>query len=99
MPKLSLGVSESAEKIDWGSMEEVLVKIRPWIRMDGSLNRRVLDRYVSSFAISFKGTVARVFRLIFFTEFERGLIDSDASLLPESRLTTGTIESTRRYYH
>jgi hypothetical protein len=62
------------EKIDWGSMEEVLVKIRPWIRMDGSLNRRVLDRYVRLLVMVFKGSVARVFQLIFFTEFERGLI-------------------------
>ena len=42
---MSREVCEGAEKVDWSKMEEVLVRIRPWIRMDGSLNRRVLDRY------------------------------------------------------
>jgi hypothetical protein len=37
-------VAEAAEKIDWNNMEEVLVKMRPWVRMDSTLNRRVLDR-------------------------------------------------------
>ena len=28
-------VSEAADKINWDDMEEVLVHIRPWVRVDG----------------------------------------------------------------
>jgi hypothetical protein len=41
-------VSDAVQKINWDEMEEVLVRIRPWIRVDGTLNRRVLDRYLIS---------------------------------------------------
>jgi len=41
-------VSEASQKINWDEMEEILVQIRPWIRIDGSLNRRVLDRLLGA---------------------------------------------------
>ena len=41
-------MSDAVQKINWDEMEEVLVRIRPWIRVDGTLNRRVLDRYLIS---------------------------------------------------
>ena len=41
-------VQEACEKINWGKVEEVLVSIKPWIRVDGSLNRRVLDRLLGA---------------------------------------------------
>ena len=43
--KISNDVSDAVKKINWDDMEEILVQIRPWVRIDGSLNRRVLDRY------------------------------------------------------
>jgi len=46
--KMSREVQEACEKINWGSVKEVLVTIRPWIRVDGTLNRRVLDRLLGS---------------------------------------------------
>jgi len=46
--KMSREVSEASNKINWDDMEEVLVKIRPWIRVDGTLNRRVLDRLLGA---------------------------------------------------
>ena len=42
--KVSHEVSDAAKKINWDDMEEILVQIRPWVRIEGSLNRRVLDR-------------------------------------------------------
>jgi len=41
-------VQEACDKINWGKVEEVLVSIKPWIRVDGSLNRRVLDRLLGA---------------------------------------------------
>lgn len=46
--KMSREVQEACEKINWGSVKEVLVTIRPWIRVDGTLNRRVLDRLLGA---------------------------------------------------
>jgi len=46
--KMSREVQEACERINWGSVEEVLVTIRPWIRVDGTLNRRVLDRLLGA---------------------------------------------------
>merc|ERR1719186_1931474 len=46
--KLSREVAEAVDKIDWEGVEEVLVNVRPWIRVDGSLNRRVLDRLLGA---------------------------------------------------
>merc|ERR1719244_2142562 len=46
--RLSNEVSEAAKKINWDDMEEVLVKIRPWVKVDGTLNRRVLDRLLGA---------------------------------------------------
>eukprot|EP00092_Neocalanus_flemingeri_P000749 GFUD01000793.1.p1 GENE.GFUD01000793.1~~GFUD01000793.1.p1 ORF type:complete len:1909 (+),score=561.12 GFUD01000793.1:540-5729(+) len=46
--KMSREVQEACDKINWGSVEEVLVTIRPWIRVDGTLNRRVLDRLLGA---------------------------------------------------
>ena len=46
--KMSREVQEACDKINWASVEEVLVTIRPWIRVDGTLNRRVLDRLLGA---------------------------------------------------
>jgi len=46
--RLTREVSEAADKINWDDMEEVLVHIRPWVRVDGSLNRRVIDRLLGA---------------------------------------------------
>lgn len=46
--KMSREVQEACDRINWGSVEEVLVAIRPWIRVDGTLNRRVLDRLLGA---------------------------------------------------
>jgi hypothetical protein len=46
--KMSREVQEACDKINWGSVQEVLVTIRPWIRVDGTLNRRVLDRLLGA---------------------------------------------------
>ena len=45
---MSREVQEACDRINWGSVEEVLVAIRPWIRVDGTLNRRVLDRLLGA---------------------------------------------------
>ena len=37
-------VSEGASRVDWDAAEEVRFVMRPWLKADGSLNRRVLDR-------------------------------------------------------
>ena len=46
--KMSREVKEACEKINWGKVEEVLVSVKPWIRVDGTLNRRVLDRLLGA---------------------------------------------------
>merc|ERR1711872_377219 len=46
--RVSRDVSDAVEKVNWNDMEEVLVKIRPWVKVDGSLNRRVLDRLLGA---------------------------------------------------
>ena len=46
--KMSREVKEACEKINWGKVEEVLVAVKPWIRVDGTLNRRVLDRLLGA---------------------------------------------------
>ena len=46
--KMTREVQEACDKINWGRVEEVLVSIRPWVRVDGTLNRRVLDRLVGA---------------------------------------------------
>jgi len=46
--KVSHEVSDAAKKINWDDMEEILVQIRPWVRIEGSLNRRVLDRLLGA---------------------------------------------------
>jgi len=46
--KMTREVQEACDKINWGKVEEVLVSIKPWIRVDGSLNRRVLDRLLGA---------------------------------------------------
>jgi len=46
--KISNDVSDAVKKINWDDMEEILVQIRPWVRIDGSLNRRVLDRLLGA---------------------------------------------------
>jgi len=46
--KLSREVAEAVDKIDWDEVEQVMVNVRPWIRVDGSLNRRVLDRLLGA---------------------------------------------------
>ena len=60
---MSREVAEACEKINWAGVEEVLsashwllldccsqvvVAVRPWIRVDGTLNRRVLDRLLGA---------------------------------------------------
>jgi len=46
--KMSREVAEACEKINWAGVEEVIVAVRPWIRVDGTLNRRVLDRLLGA---------------------------------------------------
>merc|ERR1712013_672591 len=36
--KMSREVAEACEKINWAGVEEVVVAVRPWIRVDGTLN-------------------------------------------------------------
>ena len=35
-------------KVDWSKVEELDVLLRPWLRIDGSLNRRVFDRLLGA---------------------------------------------------
>ena len=37
--KMTREVQEACDKINWGRVEEVMVSIRPWVRVDGTLNR------------------------------------------------------------
>ena len=37
--KMTREVQEACDKINWGRVEEVMVGIRPWVRVDGTLNR------------------------------------------------------------
>lgn len=46
--KEDAAVAEAAGKIDWSKVEEVDLLLRPWLRIDGSLNRRVLDRLLGA---------------------------------------------------
>ncbi len=41
-------VAEGAARVDWERAEEVRFCPRPWLRPDGSLNRRVLDRLLGA---------------------------------------------------
>ena len=41
-------IRQNSEKIDWKQLEELDVLLKPWIRLDGSLNRRVLDRLLGA---------------------------------------------------
>jgi hypothetical protein len=41
-------VSEAAERVSWPNVEKADILIRPWMRIDGSLNRRVLDRLLGA---------------------------------------------------
>ena len=34
--------------MDWSKVEELDVLLRPWLRIDGSLNRRVFDRLLGA---------------------------------------------------
>eukprot|EP00094_Tigriopus_californicus_P009796 TCALIF_09445-PA protein Name:"Similar to Gtf3c1 General transcription factor 3C polypeptide 1 (Rattus norvegicus)" AED:0.03 eAED:0.04 QI:37/0.71/0.62/1/0.85/0.87/8/0/1945 len=47
-PKASNEVAEAAEKVDWTKVEEIHIRLRPWLRIDGLLNRRVLDRLLGA---------------------------------------------------
>ena len=40
--------SGSSGKVDWSKGEELDVLLRPWLRIDGSLNRRVFDRLLGA---------------------------------------------------
>ena len=46
--KMTREVQEACNKINWGKVEEVMVVIKPWVRVDGTLNRRVLDRLLGA---------------------------------------------------
>ena len=37
--RMTREVQEACDKINWGKVEEVLVTIKPWVRVDGTLNR------------------------------------------------------------
>ena len=41
-------VGETSSKMDWGKVDEIDVIPRPWIKIDGNLNRRVLDRLLGA---------------------------------------------------
>ncbi|KYN36248.1 General transcription factor 3C polypeptide 1 [Trachymyrmex septentrionalis] len=41
-------VYKSAQQLDFTTVEEIKVAIRPWIRIDGVLNRKVLDRMLGA---------------------------------------------------
>ena len=40
--------SAGSGKVDWSKVEELDVLLRPWLRIDGSLNRRVFDRLLGA---------------------------------------------------
>jgi hypothetical protein len=46
--RMSHDVADAVDRVDWGGVEEVLVTVRPWVRVDGTLNRRVLDRLLGA---------------------------------------------------
>ncbi|KAG8234935.1 hypothetical protein J437_LFUL015503 [Ladona fulva] len=46
--KTLLSLEKDSESLEWNSTYKIKVMIRPWIRVDGSLNRRVLDRFLGS---------------------------------------------------
>ena len=41
--RMTREVQEACDKINWGKVEEVLVTIKPWVRVDGTLNRSDCD--------------------------------------------------------
>ncbi|XP_018403119.1 PREDICTED: general transcription factor 3C polypeptide 1 [Cyphomyrmex costatus] len=41
-------IYKSAQQLDFTNFEEIKVAIRPWIRIDGVLNRKVLDRMLGA---------------------------------------------------
>jgi len=41
-------IAASAASVDWEGVEEVTFLVRPWLRVDGTLNRRVLDRLLGA---------------------------------------------------
>ncbi|KOC70674.1 General transcription factor 3C polypeptide 1 [Habropoda laboriosa] len=41
-------ISKAAKQLDLNTKQEIRVAIKPWIRIDGVLNRRVLDRMLGS---------------------------------------------------
>ncbi len=41
-------VAEAASRVDWDRAEQVCFLIRPWLRVDGTLNRRVFDRLLGA---------------------------------------------------
>ncbi len=43
-----LQISEASENVDWDNVDLVDILIRPWLRIDGTLNRRVLDRLLGA---------------------------------------------------
>ena len=45
---MSREVAAAVEKVDWARVEEVMVTVKPWVRVDGTLNRKVLDRLLGA---------------------------------------------------
>lgn len=41
-------ISRSAKQLDFSTAEKIRVVIKPWVRIDGVLNRRVLDRMLGA---------------------------------------------------
>lgn len=41
-------LAEASAKVNWDQVQEVDFLLRPWMKIDGSLNRRVLDRLLGS---------------------------------------------------
>eukprot|EP00095_Tigriopus_kingsejongensis_P011852 maker-scaffold493_size155937-snap-gene-0.21 protein:Tk11852 transcript:maker-scaffold493_size155937-snap-gene-0.21-mRNA-1 annotation:"general transcription factor 3c polypeptide 1" len=62
----SNALAETTEKINWGKVEEIDIRLRPWLRIDGTLNRRVLDRLLGAVLgqiMQYPGeTLAMIFR-------------------------------------
>ena len=44
----SANAASGSGKVDWSKVEELDVLLRPWLRIDGSLNRRVFDRLLGA---------------------------------------------------
>ncbi|CAB4067998.1 GTF3C1 [Lepeophtheirus salmonis] len=41
-------VSEAVKKVDWSKVDQIHIILRPWVKIDGNLNRRVLDRLLGA---------------------------------------------------